>query len=286
MATLSSECGPVHGSAASDSRCSYQGCIEQPITGKAVCFWHDRESCKTGDDIRPKLERLVREGRSLAGFKLARAKLAGIDLVCRNKPHGPDLSEADLYRADLRGAHLYRANLSNACLVKADMSQANLNFASLAGADMLGVRFERCRMEHVCWGQRICQEERAVQLSASAGSDAVRICYREAEEVCRNIRRSCEQHGLFADAGHFFYKEMRFRRYQLPCSSWQRWLSKSADLLCGYGVRPLRVFFSSAVLVLVCALFYAITPLSRWAAIVGGAVSHLTSSRCQHACPR
>ncbi len=49
--------------------------------------------------------------------------------------------------------------------------------------------------------------------------------YQELEEVCRNIRKQCEMQGLFEEAGRFFKREMRFRRYQMP-----RLSLKSSDL--------------------------------------------------------
>ena len=53
----------------------------------------------------------------------------------------PDLSWADLARADLRGADLTRAdlrwaNLREADLIHADLSEANLSGADLRGADL------------------------------------------------------------------------------------------------------------------------------------------------------
>ncbi|MCL6271609.1 pentapeptide repeat-containing protein [Sansalvadorimonas sp. 2012CJ34-2] len=239
--------------------CEYPGCQEVALAGKKICFWHDPESSKQNEDVRPQLEQMVREGKSLAGFRLARANLENIDLVCRRHSSGPDLSHADLYRANLRGAHLYKANMKQACLMKAHLSSANLNFAELSGANLLGVRLDYSRMEHVNWGKTLFQELEIKEKAKNKSAEEKRQMYGEAEEVCRNIRKSCEAHGLFDDAGRFFQKEMTFRRYQYPLGTWQRWTSKIVDLLCGYGERPFRVFVSSAGLVFACALFYFIT---------------------------
>ncbi len=48
----------------------------------------------------------------------------------------PDLSEADLGRANLVRADLSGANLSGGMLIEADLSGANLNGANLSGADL------------------------------------------------------------------------------------------------------------------------------------------------------
>ncbi len=238
--------------------CQHLACKNNAQPNKKVCFWHDPTTDKTGDDIKPRLEKMVREGRSLAGFRLARANLEGINLVGKPGSSGTDLSHVDFYRANLKGAHLYRANMRRASLLKADLSGANLNFANLSGANMLGLRLDYCRMEHVVWGRTIFQEEQLARKNKQQTPAERNQLFSEAEEVCRSVRRSCESHGLFDDAGHFFHKEMTFRRYQYSLGSWQRWMSKLVDLLSGYGERPFRVVVFSSVLVMMCALFYFI----------------------------
>ena len=74
--------------------------------------------------------------------------------------------------------------------------------------------------------------------------------------MCRNIRKQCEKQGLFENAGLFFKKEMRFRRYQMPRMSLKRCISKMVDLFCGYGEEPLRVVLFSLILILGCAVIY------------------------------
>ncbi|WP_281648086.1 ion channel [Parendozoicomonas sp. Alg238-R29] len=236
--------------------CIYQGCKELCLPEKTVCFWHDPDADKSGDDIKDRLEKMAREGKSLAGFRLARANLENIDLGGREGCGGPDMSNIDLYRANLRHAHLFRTNLHGARLLKTDLSGATLNFANMSEANMLGIRLDYCRMAHVEWGRTLYQERQLSQKQIKRTADQKHILFGEAEEVCRNVRKSCEAHGLFDESGYFFYKEMVFRRYQYPLGSWQRWMSKIVDMLCGYGEKPLRVFAFSTVLVTLCALFY------------------------------
>ncbi len=239
------------------SFCCYSGCREKVVTGKSLCFWHDPDSPKDSDDICPRLEQMVREGKSLAGFRLARANLENIDLTLRDRKEGADMRHVDLYRANLKGAHLFRANLESSCLMKASLERANLNFARVSGANMLGMNLHQSRMEHVDWGDTLYQELELQQKRKESTLEERQQMYAEAEEVCRNIRKSCETNGLFDEAGTFFEKEMTFRRFQYPLTSWKRWTSKLVDLLCGYGERPFRVFLFSAKLILACALFYS-----------------------------
>ena len=250
--------------------CQYQGCGEACLKGHDLCFWHDPDSDKTGPDIAPRLEIMARAGKSLEGFHLARANLQNINLARRKDGSGPNLSHVDFYRANLRGAHLFRANLERTNLLKADLSGANLNFSNLSGANLLGVKLDNCRMEHVIWGRTLYQEIAIKQKRITRTHEQKQELYGEAEEVCRGVRQSCESHGLVEEAGYFFHKEMTLRRYQYPVTSWQRWVSKMVDLLCGYGERPLRVFAFSSCLIVICALFYLLSgfqqggQLIRW----------------------
>ncbi len=243
------------------TNCKYQGCHQPRSGGKELCFWHDPSADKRGDDIAARLQALANEGESLQGFQLQGAKLRGLRLIHPNDEKRIDLSFANLHRADLRGAHLYRVDLHRANLLKANFTEANLNFADLSGTNLLGVRLERCRMEHVNWGRTLYQEVLLEQKHINKHPLKRKTLIGEAEEVCRSVRQSCESHGLFDEAGHFFHKEMTLRRKQFPMGSWQRWTSKLVDLFCGYGERPLRVVSFSMVLIVLCALFYFIAGL-------------------------
>lgn len=66
----------------------------------------------------------------LSGANLRRANLTGADLV------GADLSGANLFSANLRGANLSGADLILAILVAANLCLANLSRADLAGANL------------------------------------------------------------------------------------------------------------------------------------------------------
>ncbi|MTI13688.1 ion channel [Sansalvadorimonas verongulae] len=248
--------------------CIYQGCKELCLPDHTMCFWHDPEADKTGPDIRDRLQKMAKEGKSLAGFHLAKADLEGIDLGAKEGCAGPDMSNTNLYRANLRYAHLFRVNLQGARLLKADLTGATLNFAKMTETNMLGIRLDYSRMAHVEWGRTLYQERQLAQKHVKRTPEQKHILYGEAEEVCRSVRKSCEDHGLFDESGHFFYKEMVFRRYQYPLGSWQRWMSKLVDMLCGYGEKPLRVFSFSAGLVVLCSLFYFISGMVSYGEII------------------
>ena len=235
--------------------CHYKGrdghqCQDKKQPDKAYCFWHDPSVDKTGSDVKGRLEARARTGQPMEGFQLKGANLEQINLV--NKTGEPyRLIHSDLSRANLRHAHLYEVDFSDSRLLKADFSYANLHCANLTGCNLLGVNLRHALMEHVHWGERLYQEERAEK-----EPDRAVMHYQEAEEVARIIRRHYEQQGMHRLSGQFFHREMVFRRYQMPRLSVRRGVSKWVDLISGYGERPLQVILSAAVLVLLCSFVY------------------------------
>jgi hypothetical protein len=86
-------------------RCEYVGpsgnqCTENADEGKTICFWHDREADKSGDDIKERLEKKA--------------------------------------RANLQDGSLFGINLTGANLMKANLRDANMRESKLEGADLLG----------------------------------------------------------------------------------------------------------------------------------------------------
>jgi len=192
-------------------------------------------------------------------FSLARADLAGINLVNHSSKTGYHLTNSDLYRANLENAHLFKIDLSGCSLMKTNLSKANLNYANLEGCNLLGVNLKGAKIEHVNWGKHIAQELQAQQVECQESKINL---YQEAEEIYRHLRQIAEYQGLFELAGHFFQKEMTVRRKQLPKWSFKRCISKLVDIFCGYGERPIRVILFSISLICVFAALYFLAGLS------------------------
>ncbi len=224
--------------------------------GHGFCFWHDPSVDKTGDDIRGRLETVIKDGHSMEGAYLSRANLEGINLVCHGKKEGYSLARADLYRANLRNAHLFHIDLTEASLMKADCREANLHFASLERANLLGAKFEGAKIENIIWGEQLLHEEKGFEARRQRHHKEAGDFFEQAEEICRNLRKVSELQGLFELAGHFFYEEMLMRRYQMPKYSYPRAISKLVDVFCGYGEKPLRVILFSLSFILVCGFAY------------------------------
>ncbi|CCN46366.1 putative Pentapeptide super family protein [Vibrio nigripulchritudo MADA3029] len=230
---------------------------DEPAGESGLCYWHDPDIDKSKDeDVKDRVEQWAKDGKPLDGFQLSRAKLEDINLVNRGCREGYKCRDVDFYRADLRNAHFFGLDLRGSSLMKSTLAGANLHCAKLENCNLLGADLSRARLENVEWGEQLQQERKAMDaISAKDTKKAVELC-QEAEEVARCIRKQCEKEGLFEIAGHFFKKEMIFRRYQMPLYSSKRIISKGVDLFCGYGESPIRVVMFSVCLIFMCALAY------------------------------
>lgn len=241
-------------------RCIYKGvsglsCDGHAEPGHEFCFWHSPDIDKTGMDLADRLEKRARTGRPMEGFLLRGACLENINLVnSGGKPYS--LIQSDLRRVNLQKAHLYQVNLSGSNLLKANLTGANLHFTNFTGCNLLGVNFKGARLDEVFWGERLLQEQQGFEKQANRQTSEAMSLFQEAEEVARNIRRSCENQGLFARAGDFFYREMVIRRQRYPRFSYDRVLSRLVDLISGYGEKPRRVISFSLGLIVLFSFIY------------------------------
>ncbi|AKB07078.1 MULTISPECIES: ion channel [Vibrio] len=229
---------------------------DQAAGESGLCYWHDPVIDKSRDDVKEKVEAWAHSGRPLDGFQLAKTDLQHINLVNRGSASGYSCRQADFYRANLSHAHFFKLDLQGSSLMKANLSGANLHCARLGDVNFLGVELSKTRLENIEWGASFKQEIEALKARSARDSAKEIALYQELEEVCRNIRKQCEMQGLFEEAGRFFKREMRFRRYQMPRLSLSRLISKIVDLFCGYGEDPLRVVAFSIVVILSCAVSY------------------------------
>jgi len=242
------------------SQCCYSdaegNCCTCEAGTNGLCYWHDPNIIKKGDD-KQQLEKLAQSGNyEMAGFSLKYADLEGIALIKPGMKAALNFAYADFYHANLKKAHLFHIDLHGASLMKADVSNANLNCANLELTNLLGTNFENTKIEHVRWGKQIRQEEMAYLAKQTGDVKQAKDLFEQAEEIYRNLYKSAENRGLFEQAGIFLYKEMVMRRLQLPLFSSKRFFSKLIDLFCGYGEKPLRVILFALLIIFSCATLY------------------------------
>ncbi|MCE2570198.1 ion channel [Motilimonas eburnea] len=247
-------------SSAQHTCCTYHDHLgarcEQKAGPHGLCFWHDPDADKSGDDIPKRLEQYAKDGGMLHGLALQRANLEGVNLVKPKAKTGYDLSGSDFYRANLRGAHLFNASLCKGSLMKADLTGANLHCVHLGDCNLLGVKLLKAKIDNIKVGQTLLQEKRAEQAKKRHDMEAMLDNYEQAEEIYRDLRKASELQGLFSLAGPFLQRELTMRRYQMPLFSFSRLFSKTVDLFCGYGEEPIRVVLFSLLLIIASAIFY------------------------------
>jgi hypothetical protein len=235
---------------------------KQEDNGTGFCFWHDKKIDKSGPEIKQALEDYVKQGGLTRGICLKYAQLESIDLVNHHNKEGYDFSYADFYRANLTGAHLFNIKLSHASLMKADLGHAKINCSNLSQANLLGVKWKSCKIEHIQIGKKLWQENLAKIALKSNNTIQANDYFEQAEEVYRNLRKHAEQEGIFTLSGELIQKELTMRRMQMPMFSIKRITSKIVDLFCGYGEDPLRIVGISILLILCCAIIYTFTGLN------------------------
>jgi hypothetical protein len=223
---------------------------------------------KTGGKLKEQLEALVREGESLEGFQLQGADLSQIHLTHRQHAKSVILTHADLTRANLQDAHLYHIDLRHSSLLKADLRRANLNYAQFDAANLLGADFRETKLEHVEWGRHVLQEFTARDLMRQGKVFEAHEKYAEAEETYRLLSVSMAERGHANTAGRFFQSQMIMRRMQMPRWSQRRLWSKLADLICGYGELPQRVFLFSLTVIMGAALVYFVGGVASPAGLI------------------
>ena len=146
--------------------------------------------------------------------------------------------------------------------MKADLRYAKLNCASVRKANMLGVKWKGCKIEHLNYGKKVKQEIQGRQAEKSGNTEQAMDYYEQAEEIYRDLRKHAELEGIFTVSGELIQRELTMRRRQMPKYSFRRLSSKIVDLFCGYGEDPIRIVGISICLILICAMCYTFTGLS------------------------
>ncbi|MDM5089102.1 ion channel [Aeromonas bestiarum] len=224
-----------------------------------LCRWHDPHADHQSPHTARELEHYIQQGGLCHGLQLARANLAGLNLVKKGAPQGFLLEQCNFYRANLQGAHLYGIRIKGGSLMKADLSEANLHCAELDDVNLLGIRWHNTRLDNLNTGKRLMQERRGRK---ERDPVQARIWLKEAEETYRDLRKASEAQGIFTMSGRYIQQELTMRRLQLPLWSTQRFTSWIVDLFCGYGEAPMRVVLFSLLLIFICSIFYFFFGLS------------------------
>lgn len=254
--------------------CQHKGCKKHAITLSDYCWEHTEHK----DWYKTKVEEHAQKTKSLRKFYMKGADLTGIRLV------GIELWRADLRDADLPTARLQEAVLVETKLQKAFLVDAKLQGASLARAELEGAYLLGATLKDV-------EMLTAEQIGSGVGEEKDKR-FSRAQNVYRGLKNHFHAAGMYSDERWAYLKEreMEKRRFfmvgfygkeRLPeglaKSRWRRirhllihyshhwrevmqyFFSEAANLLCGYGEQPWKVFVSAVVIVLIFAVVYTVT---------------------------
>ena len=236
-------------------------------------------SNKSKTNVKELLEQRAQTFIPIKNFQLSQTNLQNINLVNKGHHEGFRLNDCDFYKTDFSNSHCFKVDFSGSSLMKANFTNANLHFANLKNCNLLGTNFEHARLENVIWDEEILQERKA---NNSNNLEEKLDYYQQAEEIYRNLRRTCESDGLFETAGNFFQKEMKMRRKQMPLYSSKRVISKLVEFSCGYGERPLRIVIISILVILIFAFIFFFTGLNYNDEIIIFSSSNTLSLNIEH----
>lgn len=128
-----------------------------------------------------------------------------------------------------------------------DFSRARVGLVSFQEAKTMFVSFENAQIYYV---------------EFSPEADIAGLSFRgtefslaeSQEEACRMAKGICENLGDREEAGYYYYREMEAKRkLKHPL---KRFLEMPVQYCFGYGIYPLRVFFTWFTLILIFALVY------------------------------
>lgn len=255
-------------------QCQQKGCHEFAISLSDYCWEHTEDK----DWYKAKVEERARKTKSLRRFYMKEADLMGIRLMGIDLWRA-DLRDADLPVARLQGAVLVETKLQRAFLVGARLQGASLARAELEGAYLLGATLKDVGMLT------------AEQIGSGVGEEKDKR-FSHAQNVYRGLKNHFHGAGMYSDERWAYLKEREMEKRRLFMvgfygkerlskglaeSGWRRlrrllthysphwreamsyYLSAAANILCGYGEQPWKVFVSAVVIVLLFAVVYSTT---------------------------
>ncbi len=266
-----------------NNRCKHTGCKEQALSLSDFCWRHHDDK----DAYLKKLSEHVSKYSSIKGFYLRRlefpqaqwpgidaeeadlaaADLSGADLTAANFKKanltGANLKGADLASADFEDTHLLGSNLSCARLWNAVMKGSNLAEADLREADFLKAVFSGVKLWHVK-----LKDAKFITRHSFIGNKPIdEKGFLAAGEAYRNLKQYFIYNGRYDDSSWACFKEKQLERKYLFKSNKLLYIpSLIMAVLCGYGEKPYRVIVSSAVLVFVYSVIYALLDILKFSA--------------------
>ena len=239
---------------------------KNPVEGESMyCIVHSSQSL-TKEDVETIRERgLHFIGASFRGshlenvifseLKMVDADFTGAFLsncifkatdLWRAKFDKAEANASDFERANLMEASFRRASLKGAMFEEAFLKATNFGRARMQGALLRGAHFDNTIFEDCEWEQgKINAYER-------------RKDWESAREVYQSLKSSCKEHGDYATAADFFYREMETRRKQgmQETALLNAIIFAASKLFWGYGEKPFRIAWTVLLMISIFSVLY------------------------------
>lgn len=222
--------------------------LKKPYRQSMEVFAERTENDFSSQDLR---------GQSFVGRNLSKANFRGA--ILKNC----DFTGCDLSFADFSNADLYRANFSSAKLYVtlfrgADLTRADFTNAKLYGIKLFDSDVTRCRFDP------IVIEERTAKSSAD---------YEKAAEIYNTLKRALKEHGEIIRAAHYYYRQRVCQRKSKSSRLVRALELIFLDWLIGYGEKPIRSVYWSAVWIILFSIVYLLLPHLGIGAVINTAHS-------------
>jgi uncharacterized protein YjbI with pentapeptide repeats len=129
----------------------------------------------------------------------------------------------------------------------------NLKEALYQGAFIENVAFIDCTWPEDC----IIYEERHMN------DQKINLSYQQLETIYRDLKQNMQNHGDYAIAGEFYYREMEMRRKATSLKNISRWWLEFYRFLAGYGEKPYLVVRNSFLFILLAAVLFFFCGVAR-----------------------
>ena len=139
-----------------------------------------------------------------------------------------------------------------------DLQESKFFFSGFITINLEKAKFHHAHLQDVAFIDCEWPENYIIYEEKEMKDDDVNLTFKELETIYRDLKQNMQSHGDYTTAGEFYYREMEMRRKGTETRKKRLWLEIYRGL-AGYGEKPERTAFSSALTIFTFAFFYGIS---------------------------
>jgi len=139
-----------------------------------------------------------------------------------------------------------------------DLQESKFFFSGSITINLEKAKFHHAHLQDVAFIDCEWPENYIIYEEKEMKDDDVNLTFKELETIYRDLKQNMQSHGDYTTAGEFYYREMEMRRKGTETRKKRLWLEIYRGL-AGYGEKPERTAFSSALTIFTFAFFYGIS---------------------------